>query len=983
MPPRNSKYAAPQEVTPRQKPQTFREDPVAAEDPNIAAAQAAPAPRKSPFRYGGSTSEIFQQAVSSPLTSILSDEAMESQRSSIRQLTGGEGVSARILDMLAEGAESPVGIATLGGLLGTGLTRAVRARPAPPAGPVARVPSTTGTARLPVPPMPSQGPLRPSTTLGPMTATVPPLARPGVPGGRLAPGVGPRNLQQRIDEILQQASQQADQPMAAELPSSALNPVPTADATESVARGLLQQRLTPDDLRARLEADRLAFPPKTAEAPPVPTGRLVGPAPQLEDSLVDALEAARRTPSPGPVSAAEHVVSGLPAPHGPAGRRVPAAVSDRRMDELVQKFGGQAESAGPTQPPKPVEPEPATLFGTHKGVQANVYSSEANRLIEAGDYDGAANTITQALGSFFKGTSTDVPTMRKGTKFPKAGTTPGVHPAMKGKASTGGPKGFGQAEDISIDLKGKKATSGSTTLGSGFGSLSGMVKKHPVAAARVGSGALGANIGGGVGDTPEERQKNAVIAGAASAFLVPNIARMAASVAKAKPVQSAIYTSVLSSPSSVLKAYLGAYGGAISYAMEHPNVSHKVVRELMPDRFTPAFLAGLKRANAAIGAQQTGTQAPNIMQRIYGAADFAARKAMRAGGATDDEAARFTLSGLPTTATGQDVLSFMERRGLPLKLMTSLFPRVGIQILERGAERMGAGLAVPSLRTSGSQAIKTGLGASAVAAGYAAEDDIPGWLQPFVAAAAGPYTLPVGVGMVARKGYEKGGGGEAVEQGLRDVTGRLPLPSYGPYEAFRRVGSGAIAVPNIVQDIAELRDPEDRVPEGFFGGTKAKIPGLRETLPVRGKRLNIEGKPTDQGKGKIAELTKKYVPESVQRALTPRTREVNPYSGVDERVVKELKRLDVTLTSPSFDKEIQIGKRKIKVPTDLAEKRRAESREKLVPQIKKLMDSSRYQRSDDGKKKLLMQRVIQQAQAAGAAKARGSLARSLKQRGSL
>lgn len=492
---------------------------------------------------------------------------------------------------------------------------------------------------------------------------------------------------------------------------------------------------------------------------------------------------------------------------------------------------------------------------------------------------------------------------------------------------------------------------------------------------RAGSGAIGAVVGGTQGETPEERAKNAALGAATGAFVVPAIARLAASTAP-KALQSVIYTSTLSSPASVLKAWLGAYGGAVAAAAENPKMAPTIIRHLMPDKFTPRFLSAFKQS--AAGGQQLGQQAPNILKRIYGAADEAARAAMQAGGISAADAPRFTLSGDPTSKSGKFVLDTFARAdqvgpglGMTVKTLTTLFPRVGIQILERGAERMGGGLVAPSLRTGGSQGIKTALGAGAVAAGYAAEDDLPTWLQPFAAAAAGPYALPVMTGMAASRGMRKGGGAEGAKAAATEIAGQIPLGRFGSYEAGRRVLSGATLVPNLVQDIAEYRDPYDRQPEGFFGSTKAKIPGLRETLPVRGERVNIAGQPTDGSRSQ----------SPIKRALTPRSREVEPLRGIPSDVATELRRLDISINPPSFEKEIKFGSKTVAVPPALAEKRRAEAREKLVPVIQKTLASRRYQSLSDEKKKILLARVVQQAQASGAAKARGTLLRELKQRG--
>lgn len=765
------------------------------------------------------------------------------------------------------------------------------------------------------------------------------LGRTPPPGAQISRGSA-SSLNQVLEDILSQVrgSRSADDLAEAVTAPPRANPVATADSIESRVRAALQQRGMPIADRAPytgaaaevghpgavqyMEREYAANHPIARRIlgdrvkPDVPTRLSKTKGPALEETIQKALQ---------DLQVGERRVGAGPSLR-PSGPRVSPRAGGylspgeergiNELDDLMESIHGMTPDAPSvqfpgkqglyTEPSLPasraaIEPMKAPLFGTHKGVTANIHAGEADRLLDAGDYDGAATEISRALGSFF----------------------------------------------------------------GGKGSSRGAISRELLV--RSGGGALGAGIGGTQGDTTEERVKNAALGAATGAFLVPNVARMVASTFP-KAAQSYIYTSTLSSPGSVMKAWLGAYSGAATAALENPKAAPAIVRELMPDRFTPRFLAAFRTTD--VGGQQISKEAPNILKRIYGAADVAARAAMKAGGISEADAARYTLSGMPTTAMGKDTLGFLERQGLPVKLLTSLFPRVGIQILERGAERMGGGLIAPSLRTSGNQLAKTALGAGAAATAYQHEPDIPDWLKPFAIAATGPYALPVSVGMAVRKGKEKKGSiGEGLQEAGRTVAGQIPLSTFGTYEAGRRVGSGASLVPNIVQDVAEYRDKYDRVPEGFFGGTKAKIPGLRETLPIRSARVNISGTPTDEGRSK----------SPLKRALTPSTRETEPTKGIDPDVVSELKRLEININPPSYEKNIKVGSKTIAVPPELASRRQAESRSRLVPQIKRLMDSPRYRSMDDDRRKTVMEKLIQQTMNAGSAKARGIVLKELKE----
>jgi hypothetical protein len=497
---------------------------------------------------------------------------------------------------------------------------------------------------------------------------------------------------------------------------------------------------------------------------------------------------------------------------------------------------------------------------------------------------------------------------------------------------------------------------------------------NPKLAAGIASTGIGGAVGAATGETPEERLENGLIGAGLGAVAVPLLAH-AYAVGAPKAAQNALYTSVLSSPTSVFKAYLGAVGGSIGAAAEKMAAGdvrsgQRILSTLFSPGSVSAFGRALKNPQSAT-LSGMGEQGPNIVGRFFGAGDAVARRAMAAGGITAEEAARFTLSGAPTTPLGKEILGLWNR-WFVLRLSSSLFPRVGAQILERGLERLpGVGAAsVKGLNEGASTATKVArqaLGAGAMAGGAAlgANEDVPTWAKPYLLALSGVYALPAGVGMALGSSKPE----DAATNVLSEFARNSPFPQYGPTEALKQLATGASLVPNMVRDVAVARDPYERDTRGdFFGRAKAKIPGLRETLPVRGRRVNIAGEP-------IADRSTPF-----SRVLSPAPSRNEPMKGVPDAVAQEIERLGIKINPPDFEKTVKIAGRTIAVPPEAAEAAQRERRQYVIPAVEKLLASPSYQAASDASKARRLQATIDRAEAAGAARAKARLSRLLRRK---
>lgn len=503
---------------------------------------------------------------------------------------------------------------------------------------------------------------------------------------------------------------------------------------------------------------------------------------------------------------------------------------------------------------------------------------------------------------------------------------------------------------------------------------------NPVLAQQLGGATAGAAIGATQGEDTQDRVVNGLLGAGIGATAVPLIARLAtgnltrtAGSITPKEVQDTLYSSILSSPTSVAKAYLGALGGTVAAATEKVAMGDaasgaRILRTLMSPQSVSTFVRELQNPTVQSGIASNAT---GVVGRVFGAGDAVARRAMAAGGIGADEAARFTLSGAPTTPVAQDMLKTLNKY-FELRLFTTLFPRVGMQIAERGIERSPLGLLpLSGINEGASQGLKlarAGMGTAAGIAGYAYSDQVPDWAKPYVAAASGVYALPLGVGMAAGMAADKGKGIEAqAKAGVKAFANNLPFPQYGPTESIMQFASGSSLIPAYARDVAVARDPFERDTSGsMFDRGKAKLPGLREQLPVKGRRVNIAGEP----------ITDRSTP--LKRVFNPAPTEGAPFAGIPESVKAEIQRLGVKIDAPSYKEKETIGKTDVEIPPAARERLQRERREYVVPAIEKLLATPSYQAASDAVKKRRLDAIIQQAEERGNAKARATIAQVLR-----
>lgn len=732
-----------------------------------------------------------------------------------------------------------------------------------------------------------------------------------------------------------------------------------------------------------------AFPARAATKTPQPTAPVVETPPPPARVLEQPVTGGDRF-----MDALNPALGQEPLPAGKVnGSKVDTlteSVTPRRQVELLQKYGGKAEEGSYTQ---------GTLdrFAEMMGQKGAKIDADVEAPLKAGNVDAAAQTIEkkvqELVGGFrqtksSRGTRSSLPGAENLTTKDIAHVEQsidlgsGQHPritkirptkeAYETVESGRAERAQAYRDDAQIAARFRNA------LESEKGGV------NPKLLAGIGGGAAGAAVGAAA-SSDEDRLQNAALGGAVGAFAVPLLAHAVASGSPVKQVQNFLFSSMLSSPKSILKAYLGGVGGAVAAATEQMAAGNVASgRAILGELFNRGFAKGIigsLRKGAQTATRGYSEQLPNRVGQIYDAVNEPAMAAMEKGGIPHEDALRYTLTGVPRTQIGQDIVGLWNRYFV-LKMLGDMFPRVGVQVLEHGLERSPAGL-VKGLKGFKSLegldiGTKTGTAKAAIGTGtalasYMGSDQLPDWLKPFAVALSGVYGLPVGVGLAVGKAKDRGGDASArLQAGLDEAGQNLPFSRFGPAEAAKQVITGSSFVPGLVADVARARDPYERSTRGdFFGRTKAKIPGLRETLPVKGRNVNIAGEPTEDRSSPL------------MRFMTTASPDRSPMKGIPDRVVSELQRLDVQINTPSFQQKLKVGNREIAVPPDAAERAQTERRQYIVPQIEKMLDSGTYAKADDGRKKQMLQAVIRRAEAAGSARSRNNVITQLRQQGAL
>lgn len=416
---------------------------------------------------------------------------------------------------------------------------------------------------------------------------------------------------------------------------------------------------------------------------------------------------------------------------------------------------------------------------------------------------------------------------------------------------------------------------------------------------RAGGALGGGYYGASTTDDPDE----ALLRGAAGAvtggLLLPTMgSTMLRSGAKlGERITDWTYFSMLSSPDTILRANAGAIGGALNAAMElaaqgqFRNASRIVKSVANPFssteglglyfkalRSSPDDFARLHRETLGKG-KLTGRERIEQHQmgrgigRLFGAPDIVAVNAMKKGGFSAEEAARYTLTGEPQTWMGKKLLDFQReaRRqgGVPefLAVQTAPFARVGILGLEKGLQRTPlVGMAMNTGASRVQKGIQQAIGTGAFGTGLFGEEM---GIDPRVGLVAGPLAgpsyLPYIAGRALRQQTERGGSLTDPESWVAGTGQALRESSPFGFQPFGLFTGGGIRegarrlIPAGIADVAAAVDPaygreasrsaiEELIRRGEYEGAPSaapfleRIPGLRENLPETFAPVDVFGR---------------------------------------------------------------------------------------------------------------------------------------------
>lgn len=317
---------------------------------------------------------------------------------------------------------------------------------------------------------------------------------------------------------------------------------------------------------------------------------------------------------------------------------------------------------------------------------------------------------------------------------------------------------------------------------------------NPMLAARLGLGAVGAATGAAM--DPEDRVRGAILGGTAGALAPTAVMKLVEHGAPAEAAAAAAQGS--STPRELASKiwqtlpqvqrfnYLadlhglaangvaGPWGAAIMGALEHGLAGNEAgwdaLRRLASADFIKEYKNSFGEASQLLAQGQSRWAegaAPGATEKILAApgvwmtaGDVAARRILEQAGFPEDLARQITLTSEPWSKLGHQLMDV--GRGSPMGQLLFPFKRTPINILEQGTQRIpGLGSIVQQARgtqglptdTLPVQAIQQGLGGAlglgAAAVSSQMDPEQERLLRRYAANIAGPYSLPVQLGMAA------------------------------------------------------------------------------------------------------------------------------------------------------------------------------------------------------------------------------------------
>lgn len=781
-----------------------------------------------------------------------------------------------------------------------------------------------------------------------------------------------------------------------------VRPSTTSETTRGLAAGLLkglgqqvEELTSPLGLLFAIPALRglgRAVPAVAAEAGAGAAARpaLRPAAPKLEQRLTEILEEIRQTPSAPPTRVS--LPPDLPQPAVSFPRRLPPPPKPAPKPEPAPAAVPAAKPAPPAAEAAAKPPTTVTVggyeidltgLGPKLPTPAEFKAIVASREKLAAKLGRATNVATKEL------TELD----RLGLEYRRTITERNrLERLLKSRSPKADPVLWQRYEQATRELGFRLQRTARELIRKAAGEDVGAI--DPALLTRLTGVLTGGAIGAATGDDPDERIMHGILGavggGVGATLLTTPIPSVRAAIQAAarnagQTIDDYRYFSMLSRPATIIRASSGAVSGMLQMVAERLaqgrlKDARAMVRSIF-EEFGPTYLQALRDPSSIAIPGRVARKAPTgvlgLPLRLINAADAAAVRVGTRGGFTADEAARFTLAGTPTSAVGQ---RFVETVQTSLLRYLVPFPRVTVQMLERGLERTPLGLiprvgkAIDPTLSTGTRVVRAATGTAATVAGFQLGDDIPPELLPFVEAAAGPLAIPLLLGVAARYAQERGQSipARVLEQLNRQVPfAELELPTSAS-------GVASLAgqfVPGIVSDVARVLDVEAPfgretaretpstgtlrdVPREFLEDVgrslAAKVPGLRTRLPAKPAPRDIFGRILGPDARQQTAMERLLL-------TTPRPRDLPPRMDVRDPVIQEIRRLDISLVGPR--RTVQIGGRTVELDEAAADEILPLKGRVMLAKLqaaRRLILSAAYQRADDELKRTLLRTLFAQ-----------------------
>jgi hypothetical protein len=299
----------------------------------------------------------------------------------------------------------------------------------------------------------------------------------------------------------------------------------------------------------------------------------------------------------------------------------------------------------------------------------------------------------------------------------------------------------------------------------------------------------------------------------------------------------------------------GSIGAAVAehFVAGRRDIAQKIVKATLdlPELIRTVGKAGFNETtevNAKLGESLPSAGFLSIPGRVMNAADAVTRGVLEKGGLTPELANLYAYRNKPLSDIGQRLVDLQQHSGVVKEAVP--FIKTAVNLAERGIERSPFGLwRLYQGMPKAEQAMvlsQAALGTAAIVAGYAVGGD-----HPFLIGLAGPYALPFAGGMALRRAgdeHQQWNASKIISATLENIIKGLPvIPNVSDLRKPVQFAQRYVAshVPSIVRPFNPdtwSGTKRQVAGEGILAETKARIPGIAQTMPINQRQTQATRK---------------------------------------------------------------------------------------------------------------------------------------------